>query len=132
MRSRPSSSPITGRGNSRGSSVRGLVRTTARTLLPAIALDLHQGAEAAMEGRRAAGNETRLEHFEDLLARGAEAHGALHVGHQPRALAAAKGEQRDGDELAHLGRDVRALAQTELVDAVVRLDKIGILPRGEL
>src|SRR5262247_1427392 len=103
MRSRPSSSPTTGRGNSRGSSLRGLVRTTARTLLPAIRLHLYQRAETAVKRRRAAGNQAGLEHLEDLFARGPEADRALHVRHEPRALAATKREQRDGDELSDLG-----------------------------
>src|SRR2546429_3083348 len=133
MRSSASSAPITGRANSRASSVRGLVRTTARTIsLRAIALDLHQRAQAPMERRRAARDQARLEHLEDLLAGGAEADGALHVSHQPRALAAAKREQRDGDELAHLRRHVLAFAEPELVDAVVSLHELRVLPRGEL
>src|SRR5262249_61485452 len=127
MRSRPSSSPITGRGNSRGSSVRGLVRTTARTpSLPAIGLHLHQRAEASMKRRRATRDQAGLEHLEDLLLRGAEPDRALHVGHEPGALAATERQQRDGDELAHLGGDVLALAQAELVDPVVTLDELRI------
>src|SRR5919201_542849 len=99
-RSSASSAPMAGRGSSRISSVRGFVSTTARTVSPrAIALHLHQGAEAAVKRRRAARDQACLEHLEDLLAGGAEADRALHVGHQARALAAAKGEQRDGDEL---------------------------------
>src|SRR5207248_11142825 len=93
MRSSASSAPIAGRGNSRASSVRGLVRTTARTVSPrAIGLHLHQRAEPAVKRGRATRDQARLEHLEDLLARGAEADRALHVGHEPRALAAAERE----------------------------------------
>src|SRR5213080_1395352 len=109
MRSSASSAPIVGRGNSRASSVRGLVSTTARTVSRcAIGLHLHQRTEAAVERRGTARDQARLEHLEDLLARGAEADRALHVGHEAGALAAAEREQRDGDELADLSRDVRA------------------------
>src|SRR5919198_2063794 len=133
MRSNASSAPIAGRGNSRASSVRGFVRTTARTVsLRAIALHLHERAQPAVKRRRPAGDEARLEHLEDLLARGAEADGALHVRHQSRALAPAKREQRDRDELAHLRRDVLAVAEAELVDPVVGLDELRVLPCGEL
>ena len=85
-----------------------------------------------MERRRATGDQARLQHLEDLLAGGAEADRALHVGNEAGAIGAAEGEQRDGDELADLGGDVLALAQPELVDAVVRLDELRVLPRGEL
>src|SRR2546428_2102690 len=133
IRSSASSAPIAGRGNSRASSVLGFVRTTARTVsLRAIGVDLHQRAEAAVKRRRAAGHETRLEHLEDLLARGAEPDRALHVGDEAVAVGAAKGEERDGDELADLGRDVPALAQPQLVDPVVGLDELRVLPGGEL
>src|SRR6267142_6922357 len=83
MRSSASSALIVGRGNSRASSVLGFVRTTARTVsLRAIGVDL----------------------LEDLLARGAEPHGALHVGDEPRALAVPEREQRDRHELRVLPR----------------------------
>src|SRR2546429_781252 len=133
IRSSASSAPIAGRGNSRASSVLGLVSTTARTVsLPAIGRHLHQGAEAAVERRRAAGHQAGLQHLEDLLAGGTEADRALHVGDEAGAVGAAEGQERDGDELADLGGDVLALAQPELVDAVVRLDELRVLPRGEL
>src|SRR5689334_661104 len=129
-----SSGPTGGRANSRGSRVLGLVSTTARTVsaLPDIALDLHQRAEPAVKRRGAAGHEARLEDLEDLLAGGAEAHRALHVGHEPRALAAAEREQGDGDELADLRRHVPALTEAQLVDAVVGLDELRVLARREL
>src|SRR5205814_10603066 len=107
--------------------------TTARTVsLRAIGRHLHQRAEASVERRRAAGHQAGLQYLEDLLAGGAEADRALHVGDEAGAIGAAEGEQRDGDELADLGGDVLALAQPELVDAVVRLDELRVLPRGEL
>src|SRR5882724_7167813 len=120
MRSSAASALIVGRGNSRASSVLGFVRTTARTVSRrAIGVDLHERAEAAMKRGRAAWDQTRLEHLEDLLARGAEPHGALHVGDEPRTLAAPEREQRDRHELAHLGGNVLAFAEPQLVDAVV-------------
>src|SRR5438874_11304582 len=133
IRSSASSAPIAGRGNSRASSVFGFMSTTARTVsLRAIGRHLHQRAEAAMERRRAARHQARLQHLEDLLAGGAQADRALHVGDEAGTIGAAEGEQRDGDELADLGGDVLALAQAELVDAVVRLDELRVLLRGEL
>src|SRR2546426_10177785 len=110
IRSSASSAPIAGRGNSRASSVLGFVRTTARTVsLRATGVDLHQRAEAAVKRRPAAGHETRLEHLEDLLARGAEADRALHVGDEAVAVGAAKGEQRDRrSEERRVGKECRS------------------------
>src|SRR5438876_6628888 len=74
----------------------------------------------------------RLENLEDLLARGAEANGALHVRDETRPLRPPEGEERDGDELANLRGDVLAVAQPELVDVVVGLDEFRVLPGREL
>src|SRR5262245_31319782 len=110
MATRPDSSPLTG----------------------AIAVHLEQRAQAPVKGRRAPGNEARLENLEQLLPRGAEAHGALHVRDQPGLVGSAEGEERDRHELPHLGRHVPALAEAQFVDAVVRLDEVGILAGRQL
>src|SRR5262245_26813619 len=106
------------------------MRLSTRRLLAA--LDLEESAEPAMERRRAARHETRLQHLEDLFTGGAEPHRALHVRDQAGLVGAAEGQERDGHELAHLGRDVPALAQSQLVDAVIRFDEIRVLPGREL
>src|SRR4029079_2315166 len=64
--------------------------------------------------------------------RRAELDGPLHVGHQAAALAAPEAEERDGHELAHLGRDMAALAERELVETVVALHELRVLPGREL
>src|SRR6185295_14280660 len=80
-------------------------------------LHVQQRAEPAMERRRAAGDHARLEHLEQLLARGAEAHRPLHVRDERGLVRSTEGEQRDRDELAHLHGHVPALAVSELVDS---------------
>jgi hypothetical protein len=54
------------------------------------------------------------------------------VRHEGGLLGSAERQERDGDELAHLGRHVLALAEPELVDPVVGLDEVWILARREL
>src|SRR5207249_5403379 len=82
-------------------------------------LHLHEGAQPPVEGGSAPRHHARLENLEDLLTRGAEANGALHVRDETRPLRPPGGEERDGDELANLRGDVLAVAQPELVDVVV-------------
>ena len=85
-----------------------------------------------MEGGRPARHHARLQDLEQLAGGRPELDRATHVGDQPGPLPAAEAEQRDGHELAHLGRDVPALAQRELVEPVVGLDELGVLARREL
>src|SRR5262245_58949912 len=108
-----------------GDSLRGSAR-------PALSIELDEGGEPAVKRGSAPRHQARLQHFEDLLAGGAQPEGAFHVGHESRLLRAAEGEERDGHELAHLGGDVAAVAQALLVDPVVRLHEVGILPGREL
>ena len=86
---------------------------------PLSALHFEERAQSAVEGRSAARHQASLEHLEDLLARGAEADRALHVRHEAGAIRTPEGQERDGDELADLRRDVLTLPQPQLVDAVV-------------
>ena len=85
-----------------------------------------------MEGGRPARHHARFQDLEQLAGGRPELDRPTHVGHQPGPLPAAEAEQRDGHELAHLGRDVPALAQRELVEPVVGLDELGVLARREL
>ena len=73
-----------------------------------------------MKGGGAAGHHARLEHLEQLLSRRAETDRPLHVRHEGGILGTTEREERDGDELPHLGRDVLSLAETELVKAMSR------------
>src|SRR5262245_10316949 len=108
-----------------GDSLRGSAR-------PALSVELDEGGEPAVKRGSAPRHQARLQHFEDLLAGGAQPEGAFHVGHESRLLRAAEGEERDGHELAHLGGDVATVAQALFVDPVVRLHEVGILPGREL
>src|SRR5215472_4222322 len=94
--------------------------------LCALPVELDEGGQPTVKGGSAARHQTRLEHLEDLLAGGAQTDGALHVRHEPGLLRPAEGEERDGHELAHLGGDVAAVAQTLLIDPVVRLHEVRI------
>src|SRR5207249_11510617 len=100
--------------------------------LPGALLEVEERAQPPVKRRSAARNHAGLEHLEQLLASGAQAHRALHVRDERGLLGAAEGEERDGDELAHLRGHVSALAQAELVDPVVGLDEVRILARREL
>src|SRR5574341_929843 len=118
-----SSGPMLGRANSRATSVLGSTSTAACTS-PRLAIRVHlqEGGEAAMERRRAAGHQARLEDLEQLLPRRAEADRAPHVHDETGLVQAPERQERDGDEFPHLRRDVPALSQAALVDPIVALD----------
>ena len=96
--------------------------------------DLHfqEGAQPPMEGRGAARHQAGFEDLEQLLSRCAEADRALHVRHEAGLFGPAEREERDGDELADLCRDVLALSQAQLVDSIIGLDELRVLPGREL
>src|SRR5712691_441067 len=100
--------------------------------MPRSGLHFHEGAQPPMEGRGAARHHTRLEHLEDLLPRGAQADGALHVRDEAGPLRPPEGKQRDGHELPHLCGDVLAVSQAQLVEPVIGLDELRILAGREL
>src|SRR5262245_4549983 len=92
---------------------------------------LEQGAQAAVKRRRPARHQAGLEDLEQLVLGRHEAHRPLLGRPRARLLGPAQCQDRDGAELARLGRHVAALAEAQLVDAVVRLDEVGVLPGGE-
>src|SRR5712692_10077595 len=108
-------------------------RTANRRMeCPRSGLHFHEGAQPPMEGRGAARDHARLEYLEDLLPRGAQADGALHVRDEAGPLRPAEGKQRDGHELPHLRGDVLAVSQAQLVDPVIGFDELRVLPGREL